>query len=827
MLTPSQITSLQSANPPSGGAAVQNGQAMNDQQFQSWLGGSPSSQAPKQAQTYPVGNFLSSVPSAVGSLYGTAAQNTVDQQKTSFSNIGSDVSNAANDIQAGNDAFAKGNVGEGLKQGGKALVQGGLGTLSDAIQYFFAPLTGAVKTGRDTVAGVNPATGGMGLLASPTIQKSANNPNDPIMNAQDVLTKAAQAYPVLAKALTDAFTVATTAIGGVKAPEALDQLGTGVSKDLSTISDTASTVSNKVSDVAGTVKNKVSSMLPEAKPPVDTTAIKLKGVANDWQKPTTINKPAFNNARGVLAKSPETPQFLAEQKMNPFSHVEDGKYLTTDSAQALRDTAGKMSSDTLRPSLQMADYNTPKTPVEDLTTPALSNSKSSYGLTAGNSKAVQANINSELSALSEKYPKGMSLTDMHDEKITYADPNNSGYSPVKDPSVTNKAIANRAISSALGDTLESKAPQGVGVHDFNAYLSKYYKAADYLDSLNGKTAPVSVGQTIARGVARFGGAAIGGKLGGGVVTEFAGYQIGKALEHAVENLTNPMRESFLQNLKITNPEAFSSVEKYIGKQSADQATRLRLGAGTPLGTEKNPIIPAAPTTFEKPALESKTTSVNPKTGTQYVRDLNTGEKQIINPTKSSVPSSIPKDPQPLAKEAMKYKSAEEFVKAQPTLYHSGTADIKEVNLGKTNFNKTFYLSDNADYAKSFGGKNSTINEMALDPKANLIDLRKPTDAQIAEIKQGIDKLTAKNIPYGDNNFSFYPASEKTVLQGIANGEAYYAEMPGIKQVLKGLGYDGQITSEVPYAKNIGVWNKDVVKTKSQLTDIWNKVKGKK
>ncbi len=180
--------------------------------------------------------------------------------------------------------------------------------------------------------------------------------------------------------------------------------------------------------------------------------------------------------------------------------------------------------------------------------------------------------------------------------------------------------------------------------------------------------------------------------------------------------------------------------------------------------------------------------------------------------------------QPLAQEARKYKSAEEFVKAQPKLYHSGTADIKEVNFGKTNFNKTFYLSDNADYAKSFGGKNSVINEMTLDPKANIIDLRKPTYEQIQSIKNGIDTLKAKPAKYGES-FSFYPYDEKTVLQGIQDGKAHFAELPQIKEVLKNLGYDGQITAEVPYAKNIGIWNKDVIKTKSQLTDFYNKAVG--
>lgn len=148
-----------------------------------------------------------------------------------------------------------------------------------------------------------------------------------------------------------------------------------------------------------------------------------------------------------------------------------------------------------------------------------------------------------------------------------------------------------------------------------------------------------------------------------------------------------------------------------------------------------------------------------------------------------------------------------------TLYHAGSK-IDEVNLRKSNFDKTFYMTENADYAKSFGGNKSVLNEMKIDPKAKLADMRKPTSELIEQIRAAIAKETSKNVPYGDKNFSFYPYTEKQVLQGIADGKAHFAELPQIKQILRKLGYDGQITAEVPYAKNIGVWNKDVVRPAS-------------
>ena len=143
-------------------------------------------------------------------------------------------------------------------------------------------------------------------------------------------------------------------------------------------------------------------------------------------------------------------------------------------------------------------------------------------------------------------------------------------------------------------------------------------------------------------------------------------------------------------------------------------------------------------------------------------------------------------------------------------YHGG-AKIDEVNLSKSRYDKTFYITDDPNYAKSFGGPKSVVNEMTLDPKAKLIDMRKPTEAQMSEIQQAIQKEMAKPAKYGEG-YSFYPYSTEDVIQGLRDGKAHFAELPQIKKILRQLGYDGQITAEVPYAKNVGVWNKNVVKS---------------
>jgi hypothetical protein len=157
---------------------------------------------------------------------------------------------------------------------------------------------------------------------------------------------------------------------------------------------------------------------------------------------------------------------------------------------------------------------------------------------------------------------------------------------------------------------------------------------------------------------------------------------------------------------------------------------------------------------------------------------------------------------------MKFDNAEDFIKAQgTTVYHGGTK-IDEIGNISDDWG-AFYMSDNPTYAKSFGGNKSVVNEVVLDDSANLVDMRKPSAKLVSEIKS---RLKKDNAVFTDSQ----------IVQGIKDGKAHFSELPEVKAILKDLGYDGQITSEVPWAKNIGVWNKNVIKTKQQLTDTWNK-----
>lgn len=432
--------------------------------------------------------------------------------------------------------------------------------------------------------GKNPIVGGLeaGLKVGSGIASVISSPAAPVMKP------IGQAIQAVGDKIGDI--PAVQKFANSKAGEVTSR----VAEDLSNAGNIAGTIltagqlakiPQRIQDMNASVDKQISSQ-----PKIDEVAktqAKVDRIAQEWQRPAETPGNTFKNAKAVLNKDSTIPEFLVRQKIDPEMHIEDGKYTTIDTAEALRETAGKISSDGLRPALHNADYSTPKTPISEINVPEELIQAQGKGVTPDDVEAITTKVRSKLEALQRKYPDGMSLEQMHDERITFAQ--NGKFSPVKDPSVDNAAIANRAISSKLSDLVEKKAPADVPVADFQSYLSKYYKAADYLEALNGKKASLTFVQNLRGTALKYAGAGLGQSLGGGVVSAFAGYSIGKALEHALENMSNPVRTTFLNNLQHTNPEAFLKVQQYLS--GGTDTLKLPSPSFTPLGADSAPVTP--------------------------------------------------------------------------------------------------------------------------------------------------------------------------------------------------------------------------------------------
>jgi hypothetical protein len=657
--------------------------------------------------------------------------------------------------QTGSDIQSKfEGTGENAGQGA---IQRGTGIVSDIASVPFKVVADAI----DGIFGkINGKPVGKTLLNAPG--QAINELGDKISNFKP-LQDWVSAHPDAASKLSQVMGTAANLgniSGSILATKGAE---TGVPKINDIATGAVEKAGGALSVPIDAIKGKVSDMAEQ-------------GIKNDWAKPTEY--PRFTNAKNIYSSATsrgnDISQVLTNNKLNPSDYVDKGYYNTSELADNIRTDTGKMSKEILGPALKQADYATPPTPIADVIKSAKTNIASDRMITQEARDALVSKLDASAASLEKQYPQGMSLTDMQSEKITRD--YNSKYSPVGDIATNAEAVKNKSIADALRSALEAKAPEGVPVKEFNAELQKQYQAADYLDAINGKKAPVSILGKIRQTTGKVIGAGVGVSLGGGgILGGVGGYHIGGMIESMLEGIPNPFKASFLKNLETTNPEAFDTISDYMKQQGTESQMRPQLPSPAPLGSEKNPIIGQPPTSFESPATESKTTSVNPKTGTQYVRDLNTGEKQIINPT-----VSIPKELQPLAQEAQKYKTAEEFVSKQKPIYHGTNESFTKFDTNKMEGNQAWFTDNKADFAN--GNSSGSVGT-----------------------KNVMERYIKPGLKFADEKTASKLYTDQLIQEGYAG---------------KVVNQDG--------SKWYSLFepNKDLL-TKSQLTDFYNKVKGKK
>lgn len=463
-------------------------------------------------------------------------------------------------------------------------------------------LSGLGAAGHVAGAVAGTAGGLIGDVISPLIPKALKDSmSQGTEGLNNDINKIPGMTPELHKSIAD---VVNTFLlkGGAKAePAVADLAKTAVEKGSKALETTTKAVvdaTGSIADTAGGVKDAVQNKAID---------FYKKQSLNDWEKPTTVAKPAYSKATQIAkqatSKGNSIPETLVNNGVKLSDNIQEGKYATKDTAEMLRSDAGKMSSELLRPSLQMADYTTAKIPVENVLKNAKSVISNDTTMTLGDKETAISKLEKEGTALQKKYPDGMSLENLHDNKITYSQ--NAGHNPLGTRADNISANTNNAIATSLKTTLEKSAPSDVPVKEVNGELSKRYQAANYLDALNGKPVPRGLGSKIAQTAAKVTGAVAGESLGGGLLGGVGGYHLAGAVEKFIENMTNPVKAHFLNNLEKTNPEAFAKVRDYLGKEETAKLTRPQLEAPAPLGSAKNPIIAKGAlsndTTFEAPA----------------------------------------------------------------------------------------------------------------------------------------------------------------------------------------------------------------------------------
>jgi hypothetical protein len=190
---------------------------------------------------------------------------------------------------------------------------------------------------------------------------------------------------------------------------------------------------------------------------------------------------------------------------------------------------------------------------------------------------------------------------------------------------------------------------------------------------------------------------------------------------------------------------------------------------------------------------------------------------------------------PLAQEATKYKSAEEFVKAQgDTLYHGTSAKFSPENIKKGT-----YLTPDKEYASVYQSPSASSLTASSEQMANrlsgekrVIEYVMPKNAKI------FDATNPKDLKLLDGYWKTESMSGKFIP--TETGQLDWTEIENVTDYLKKKGYKfdgikvgegGGTTPEGNILKrtdSIKILNPKILKTKSQLIDIYNQaVKGKK
>jgi len=203
---------------------------------------------------------------------------------------------------------------------------------------------------------------------------------------------------------------------------------------------------------------------------------------------------------------------------------------------------------------------------------------------------------------------------------------------------------------------------------------------------------------------------------------------------------------------------------------------------------------------------------------QYKKKISKIKPEQIEQPKTEKPKTLAerliaeqeaKKEEPLIKEAKKYKTAEEFVKAQTNAVRQGAID-KNGAYFSTEGTSTYFDLENTRALKYNISDAKLVQSGTPEMRAVLENAKKLKNTP-EELQRINDALKADN---SADNFVDY---------------MLFDEVPSIKKSAEQLKYDGVKiweNDDIADPSSVFIWNTNIIKTKSQLTDIWNKANQK-
>jgi hypothetical protein len=473
-----------------------------------------------------------------------------------------------------------------------------------------------------------------------------------------------------------------------------------------------------------------------------------------------------------------------------------------------------MMLDEAQPGMPLAD-------LEKVRSNALADIKNTPNLTETERTARQSNINKEMDLQVSKNGQFVPWRVVNGIKKAAWGAEGKRF----DMANPSKVSSNYALGKTAMDMIEQAVPKDAPIHEANQEIGKLYEAEKFLRSLDGKRVLNGrLGHIFATGAGMFVGHTLPlppffREIAGG----YAGDLVAEMLQK--NTFSSKLKESLLRNLSIKDPQAFEQAKQFVDKSITDRASRLMLSSpdyieGQPWkGGESGPIKtfgagqnqstanawPQLPAAGQTSTPKSIIPVANPNTYVSGKGPVAEPQQSLLKsvmpklssvaPKTASVDSAISKPLQPLAQEARQYKSAEEFVKAQPTVYHGSGTPLKQFN----NKQGTFF-TDNMMNAEGYaGGENvyeghlNLKNPLVIDAKGRFhSDLKTPYGKTTTEIVSNVDSKKYDGVIFKNIKDSWIDDAEVDTPSTI-----YFAFKP-----------------------------KDAFLNESQLTDIWNEANKK-
>lgn len=363
------------------------------------------------------------------------------------------------------------------------------------------------------------------------------------------------------------------------------------------------------------------------------------------------------------------------------------------------------------------------------------------------------------------------------------------------------------------------------------------------------------GQKVAGGrLGQLGGRIIGAVAGsqGGVFGAIVGAEAGAKISSILTNsaLGSSAKLRLIKNA-TDNPEVLQKAREMLAKQMQYEAPRLtapKAGSFRSVSIGGAPIIPPAPTTYEAGAQKIATEPIkqplgrlqlnapgqnpiqlrSPQSQSLTTTPTATVSKNIIPPTvpqttvKSKGLGTLTAKSDPLLSEARKYKTAEEFV--------GGSTELTYKNLQENPYSIKAYgkdFNEPVEYHRAGAIKKSgdiwlTDNPAGAAQYASAGGTK--TNSYIVQSKNPLI-IDASGGKYAKGNIDINKILTK---EEISNG---YTNNPTTKQKFidyaKNNGFDSvQFSDSFPDGeggmKSLVVWNPSQIKTRAQLTSIWEK-----